>query len=899
MKIGGAPHYPCLIGLPVLRRPLFPGHVHPYQVKHPDVLDAIIKAKEEGNPYLGVFLRKDSAKTFGSHAGHEAGAELVGGDESYPELITDPDEIYHVGALAQVHHITSLETGAQLLLSSRQRIKFSKVVSLGPPLQVEVESSLVGDPYDASSDVIKAYCQEILATIRDLVKLNPLLRENITFFTQTINMQDPFLVADFAATITTADGHDLQAVLEEMNVEERLRMALELISKERELSRLQKEIQKQVEEKMTLQQRNYFLMEQMKSIKKELGLEKDDKEALLNKFRERMEACEDLGKDARKAMEEELEKLSSLEKNSQEFNTTRNYLDWLTCLPWGKTSQENFDLKRAKQILDEDHYGLDDIKQRILEFIAVGKLRGTVHGKILCFAGPPGVGKTSIGQSIARALNREFFRFSVGGLTDIAEIKGHRRTYVGAMPGKLIQALKTSGTTNPLILIDEVDKLGRGYQGDPASALLEVLDPSQNSAFVDHYLDVPVDLSKALFICTANVMDTIPGPLRDRMETIWLSGYDLPEKVAISEQYLIPKALEEGGLAEGEGVPESLKITSEAVESLIRWYCREAGVRNLEKHIAKVVRKLALEVVKTRELAAAADATSDSGDAAAAATEAAEPLAQPVIGKTAEEDAKLLERQDWAVTPDNLSDYVGKPVFTSDRLYEEALPPGVVMGLAWTALGGTSLYIETSAVLPRAAQRSSNAPKDAASTDTAGGSGGGGGGGGGGSGALRVTGQLGGVMVESSQIAHHFARRELARLAPANDFLERAEVHMHVPEGATPKDGPSAGVTMATALLSLALARPVRADVAMTGEVSLTGKVLPVGGIKEKTIAARRAGVHCLVFPKGNRRDYDELPDYLKDGLDVHFAATYVDVYKVAFAPQAAEQEAAAEAHAP
>ncbi|CAM9505331.1 unnamed protein product [Chrysoparadoxa australica] len=661
------------------------------------------------------------------------------------------------------------------------------------------------------------------------MKLNPLIREHMALFRGRIDMQDPFRLADFAAAITTANGHEMQMVLEQMNVEERLRMALELLSKERELSKVQAEIQKQVEEKMSSTQRKMLLQAQLQNIKKELGLEKDDREQLLKTYAERLAGFEEsLVPEVNQAIKNEMEKLSSLEKNSPEFNVTRSYLDWLTLLPWDTSSTENFDLAEANRILDEDHYGLEDIKERILEFIAVGKLKGSVHGKILCFVGPPGVGKTSIGKSIARALNRKFYRFSVGGLSDVSEIKGHRRTYVGAMPGKLIQCLKLSGTNNPLVLIDEIDKLGRGHTGDPASALLEVLDPSQNSTFTDHYLDVPVDLSNCLFICTANVMDTIPGPLQDRMEVIRLSGYDLPEKLAISDQYLIPKTMTENGLKDGE-TPDGLGISTEAVESLIRWYCREAGVRGLERQLGKICRKLALEVVKHNE----------SG------------------GEPPREGG-------WQVTPETLDKYVGKPLFQSDRLYEDDLPAGVVMGLAWTAMGGSSLYIETSAVATM---------KE------------------GSGGHLKTTGQMGSVMQESTEIASHYARKKLLEVDPGNSYFDSHHVHIHVPEGSTPKDGPSAGVTLVTSLLSLAMSQPVRNDLAMTGELSLTGKVLPVGGIKEKAIAARRAGVKCLVFPAGNQRDYDELADYLKEGLEVHFANTYDDVFKVALSRKEGKHE--------
>ncbi len=708
----------------------------------------------------------------------------------------------------------------------------------------------------------KAYSQEIFTAIRDVVRLNPLLREHmqLRLLADGGDISDPHKLADFAAAMTSADGHLLQAVLEENDLKERLRLALELLSKERELAKLQESISKQVEAKMSDQQRKYFLFEQLKQIKKELGLEADDKEALISGYRERMKGFTNMNKEAEKAMEESLEKLSSLSRESPEFNGTRTYLDVLASLPWGKTSEETLNLKQARMILDEDHYGLEDIKERIAEFIAVGQLNSCVSGKILCFVGPPGTGKTSIAASIARALNRKYCRFSVGGLTDVAEIKGHRRTYIGSQPGRLINALKSSETSNPLILIDEIDKMGKGYQGDPASALLEVLDPSQNSAFFDYYLDVPVDLSKCLFVCTANVLESIPGPLRDRMEVISLSGYDLPEKIAITEKYLIPKVVSEHGLKDQQPADGPM-ISTEGIEALIRGYCREAGVRSLERHLAKIARKLALQIVRKNEL------------------EKTEGETMTLNNEDSEQKQQLIP---WPVTPEALTQFVGKPVFTHERLYDEdQLPPGVVMGLAWTALGGASLYVETSAIPPFPPLKSSSKTMDnsgEASSEPSSllNSGVGGG-------NLRCTGQLGSVMQESATLAYHVAMKQLARRDTNNSFLQKNSIHMHVPEGATPKDGPSAGITIVTALLSLGTGHPVPPDLAMTGEISLTGKVLPVGGIKEKTIAARTAGVKTLIFAEANRRDFDELPQYLKEGLNVKYASMYDDVYDVVF----------------
>ncbi|KFM59256.1 Lon protease-like protein, mitochondrial, partial [Stegodyphus mimosarum] len=540
-----------------------------------------------------------------------------------------------------------------------------------------------------------------------------------------------------------------------------------------------------------------MLQEQLKAIKKELGLEKDDKDAIEEKFRERLKELT-VPAVVMEVIDEELNKLSFLDNHSSEFSVTRNYLDWLTSIPWGKSSEENMDLERASEVLEHDHYGMEDVKKRILEFIAVSKLRGSVQGKILCFHGPPGVGKTSIAKSIAKALNRNYYRFSVGGMTDVAEIKGHRRTYIGAMPGKIIQCLKKTKTENPLILIDEVDKIGRGYQGDPSSALLEVLDPEQNANFLDHYLDVPVDLSKVLFICTANVTDTIPEPLRDRMEMIEVSGYVAEEKIAIAEQYLIPQARELTGVTS-----DQVTISTDALQKLIKSYCRESGVRNLQKHIEKILRKTAYSIVK--------------------------------------QEISTVE-----VKKENLQDFVGKPVFTHDRLYQ-ITPPGVVMGLAWTAMGGSTLYIETTQCKPLSEEKKFE-------------------------GSLQLTGHLGDVMKESANIAYSFAKSFMLQLYPENDFLQKAHLHLHVPEGAVPKDGPSAGCTMVSALLSLALGKSVKQNTAMTGEISLTGKVLPVGGIKEKSIAAKRVGVTCLIMPAENKKDFADLPKFITDGLEVHFA---------------------------
>ncbi|KAI9588340.1 lon protease homolog, mitochondrial isoform 1-T1 [Glossina fuscipes fuscipes] len=693
--------------------------------------------------------------------------------------------------------------------------------STSPILMVEVIN--IQHENFKQTEEVKALTQEVIKTIRDIITMNPLYRESLQqMLHQNQRVVDnPVYLCDLGASLSAAEPEELQKIMEEMDIPKRLLLALAVLKKELELSKLQQKIGREVEEKVKQQHRKYILHEQLKVIKKELGIEKDDKDAIGEKYREKLKTKK-VPSIVMTVIDEELNKLNFLESHSSEFNVTRNYLDWLTSLPWGVTSKENLDLEEATKILDNDHYGMDDIKKRILEFIAVSHLKGTTQGKILCFHGPPGVGKTSIARSIARALNREYFRFSVGGMTDVAEIKGHRRTYVGAMPGKLIQCLKKTKTENPLVLIDEVDKIGKGYQGDPSSALLELLDPEQNANFLDHYLDVPVDLSHVLFICTANVIETIPEPLRDRMELIEMSGYVAEEKVAIARQYLIPQAMNECGIDK-----KHITISEDALNTLIRNYCRESGVRNLQKQIEKVVRKVAFKIVKK-------------------------------------------EAEHYIIDNNNLTSFLGKHIFSSDRLYKET-PPGVVMGLAWTAMGGSALYIET------AKRKTITPPKE----DLAG--------------TIHLTGNLGDVMKESAQISLTVARNFMRSVDPKNTFLENSHIHLHVPEGATPKDGPSAGITIVTALLSLANQRPIRQNIAMTGEVSLIGKVLPVGGIKEKTIAAKRSGITCIILPEENRKDFAELPQYITDGLEVHFAAVYDDVYKIAFAineePQKQKQE--------
>ncbi|CAN8265279.1 unnamed protein product [Cochlearia groenlandica] len=835
-----------VIALPVLHRPLFPGFYMPIYVKDPKVLAALQECRRRQSPYAGAFLLKDDPSTDSSSSTEKDKniSELKG-----KELL---NRLHEVGTLAQISSIHE----DQVTLVGHRRLRITEMVS-EEPLTVRVDH-LKDYPFDMDDDVIKATSFEVISTLRDVLKTSSQWRDHVQTYTQHIGHFTYPRLADFGAAICGANKHQGQEVLEELDIHKRLRLTLELMKKEMEISRIQESIAKTIEEKISGEQRRYLLNEQLKAIKKELGVETDDKSALSAKFKERFEPNkEKIPAHVLQVIEEEIAKLQLLEASSSEFNVTRNYLDWLTILPWGNYSNENFDVVRAQQILDEDHYGLADVKERILEFIAVGRLRGTSQGKIICLSGPPGVGKTSIGRSIARALNRKFFRFSVGGLADVAEIKGHRRTYVGAMPGKMVQCLKSVGTANPLVLIDEIDKLGKGHAGDPASALLELLDPEQNANFLDHYLDVTIDLSKVLFVCTANVIDMIPNPLLDRMEVISIAGYITDEKVHIARDYLEKNARGDCGIK-----PEQVEVSDSALLYLIENYCREAGVRNLQKQIEKIYRKIALKLVREGAVPEEPVVAIDAEEAEIVDKLEVESSENHIVSESHVSSAKELKEETHTekisvkkvmIDESNLGDYVGKPVFHAEKIYEPT-PVGVVMGLAWTAMGGSTLYIETTVVEE-----------------------------GEGKGGLNVTGQLGDVMKESTQIAHTVARKIMLEKEPENQFFANTKLHLHVPAGATPKDGPSAGCTMITSLLSLAMKKPVKEDLAMTGEVTLTGRILPIGGVKEKTIAARRNQVKTIIFPEANRPHFDELAENVKEGLDVHFVEDYGKIFELAF----------------
>lgn len=770
--------------LPITRRPLFPGMAIPVMIQPGRFYEMLKSIANTDEKNIGIFLTKKE----------NTNIEKV-----------KLNQLFEVGVLAKILKIAPMESGgAQVILNVSHRIQRQDKVEnkyLRASVKVQFDKTKI-------TDEVKAYSMSIITVIKELLTLNPLFKEELQIFLGHSDFTEPGKLADFAVALTTATRDELQDVLDAFDLQERITKALLLLKKELDLTKLQSSIQQKIEASISKSQKEYFLKEQLKTIKKELGIEKDEKAIDLDKFEARLKKRKPPA-DVEVIIQEELDKLNALDPLSSEYSVSRNYLDWLTLIPWGHFSKERHELEKAKQILSKDHYGLDEVKERILELISIGKLSKGLKGSIICLVGPPGVGKTSVGKSIARALNRKFYRFSVGGMRDEAEIKGHRRTYVGAMPGKPIQALKQTQVMNPVIMIDEVDKIGSSYHGDPASALLEVLDPEQNKDFLDHYLDSRVDLSHVLFVLTANVLDTIPEALIDRMEILRLSGYVMEEKLQIAKQYLIPRNRKEMGIKATQ-----VTFTNDALKSLMNGYARESGVRALENYVKKILRKAALEIVQAQEA----------------------------------RSKKVIKHH---VTAKNLSHYIGKPVYLTDRLYEKT-PPGVCTGLAWTSYGGAILYIETIKVI---AERTE----------------------------MHLTGQLGDVMKESSQIAWSYLQSNLHLLAPGHPFFQKTQVHIHFPEGATPKDGPSAGVTMVTALLSLLLEVPVKDDLGMTGEITVTGKVLAVGGIREKVIAARRSGLKYLILPKENQRDFDELPDFLKKDLVINYVSNYLEVVKIAF----------------
>lgn len=764
-----------LLILPLTERPFFPAQTLPVLMDEQPWIETLEKAAETPQKVVGLML---VAPNFTDNIHKE--------------------DFYPVGTVARLHQPMRTGDKIQFIAEGIRRVRIVNWITKTQPFLAQV--AYPDEPRDENIDELKAYGMAIINTLKELVPLNPLYSEELKFFLNRFGPNEPSPLVDFAAGLTTSSKEELQDVLETFSIRHRMEKVLVLIKKELQVAKLQAQIRKSVEEKITEQQRNFFLREQLKVIQKELGLAKDDRSADLERFQERLKALT-IPPDVQSRIDDEMQKLSILESGSPEYAVTRNYLDLISLLPWGKYSTDQLDLAGARKILDRDHDGLDDIKQRIIEFLAVGALKGEVAGSILLFVGPPGVGKTSIGRSIANALGRKFYRFSLGGMRDEAEIKGHRRTYIGAMPGKFIQAIKEVNVANPVIMLDEIDKIGASFRGDPGSALLEVLDPEQNKDFLDHYLDTRFDLSRVLFICTANQLDTIPAPLLDRMEIIRLAGYITEEKLQIAKNHLWPRQLEKAGLTKGK-----LKISEAALRQIIEDYAREAGVRNLEKQLSSIVRKAVVVFVDGRK--------------------------QPI-----------------SVGTKDIETYLGKPIFQKERPLNGV---GVVTGLAWTPLGGVTLHVEASRIHTKHR-------------------------------GFQLTGKLGDVMKESAEIAYSYVAANLKKYHSDKDFFDFAFVHLHVPEGATPKDGPSAGITMASALLSLVRREKIARPIAMTGELTLTGQILAVGGIREKVIAARRSKVFELILPEANQRDLAELPEYIKEGFTFHWVSRYREVVSIIF----------------
>ncbi|MEN6364705.1 MAG: endopeptidase La, partial [Rectinema sp.] len=630
---------------------------------------------------------------------------------------------------------------------------------------------------------------------------NPLFSEEMRL--NMINIDHPGKIADFITSILNIDKKEQQKILETLDVRERMEKVFIFIKKEQELLRIQKKVQAEINEKIEKSQRDYFLKEELKAIKQELGMPTDARSSDYNKFKERIESFGFEG-EVKEQVDQELEKFNLMDTSSSEYMVTRNWLDLVSSLPWRSRMASDFDLAKAQAQLEADHYGLKDVKDRIVEYLAVRKLKKDSKGSILCLVGPPGVGKTSVGRSIAKALNKEFFRFSVGGMRDEAEIKGHRRTYVGALPGKIVQGLKITKQRDPVFMIDEIDKMGVSYQGDPSSALLEALDPEQNFSFRDHYLDLPFDISNVVFICTANTLDSVPAPLIDRMEVIQLPGYVDSEKLEIARNYLIPKSLAKNGIKKTQ-----VKYTRDALLNIAECYAREAGVRNFEKALDKIHRKLARTIVLENKA-----------------------------------------KEKFVIDKQAVQKYLGKPLFRDDDI-KKASRPGMTVGLAWTSMGGDTLIIEAVA----------NPGKE----------------------GFKLTGQMGNVMQESAGIAYTWVRHIAAsRYDIGADYFEGRQIHLHIPEGATPKDGPSAGITMATALVSLVLQKKIKSHMAMTGELSLTGQVLPIGGLKEKTVAARRNKIRDIIIPAANEKDLDDIPAHVKKGITFHPVERMEEVLEIA-----------------
>jgi ATP-dependent Lon protease len=708
-----------------------------------------------------------------------------------------PDDLYSVGTVGVIMRMLKLPDGrVKILIRGLSKARALSYSQTDPFFKANIEKII-----EEKAETLTIEDEAMIRTVKEQIDKTVSLGKTVLPDVMGVieGIEEPGRLADLVASNIGLKTEQAQEILEIMNPVQRLKRVSEILGREIELLTVQQKIQSEARGEIDKTQREYFLREQLKAIQKELG-EIDERAEEIKEFRKKVEDA-NMPEKVLKEAEKQLKRLEKMHPDSAEAATVRTYLDWLVEIPWSKSTTDNLDIKAAEKVLNDDHYDLEKVKERILEYLSVRKLKEKMKGPILCFIGPPGVGKTSLGRSIARALGREFVRMSLGGMRDEAEIRGHRRTYVGALPGRIIQGIKTAGTNNPVFMLDEIDKIGMDFRGDPSSALLEVLDPEQNFAFVDHYLAVPFDLTKVMFITTGNLVDTIPSALRDRMEIIYLSGYTTEEKLGIAKNYLIPKQLEEHGLSS-----KILKITDPGLRNIISQYTREAGVRNLEREIANVCRKVARKIAEGKE--------------------------------------KIF----FVITAQNIHRYLGVPKFLPEEEMEKD-EVGVSTGLAWTETGGDLIYVEATPMR--------------------------------GKGQLTLTGQLGDVMKESAQAALSYVRSRSKGLGIKDDLFSKTDLHIHVPAGAIPKDGPSAGITMATAIASAITGRPVRKDVAMTGEVTLRGRVLPIGGLKEKTLAAKRMGIKTVILPKRNKKDLDDIPKYIKKDMEFVFAETMDDVLKV------------------
>jgi ATP-dependent Lon protease len=775
-NIKGADEYPVM---PLRNTVLFPQQVIPIYIGRERSLK-LINDLDPKKRYIVVVAQEDGS-------------------------IEDPksSDLYAYGTLAQVLKVFDMpDNSKSAIVQGISRVKILDYTNQEPYFSAAVES--MEDKPITDGLEVDALAANLRQAFDELMKVAPNLTEEHSGMLK--NIQKPNRLTDRAISVITISNQEKQEILEELNVKKRIEKALNLISREIQRIKLGEEIQSEVHDEITKTQREYYLREQMKAIKKELG--EDEGSVETKELEDKLKAAK-LPEDAEKVAMKELDRLSRIPTQSPEYNVSRTYIEWLSDLPWSESTDDRIDLKEAMKILDDDHYGLDKVKERIIEYLAVRNLKqkkdpdGRVKGPILCFGGPPGVGKTSLGKSIARSMGRKFVRLSLGGVRDEAEIRGHRRTYIGALPGRIIQSIKKAGTNNPVFMLDEIDKLGADFRGDPSSALLEVLDPEQNHSFSDHYLEVDFDLSNVMFISTANYQDAIPPALRDRMEILEFTGYIEDEKVQIAKRHILPKQVKENGLTK-----EQVTFDAGSIKELIRSYTREAGVRNLEREIANVLRKVARELV--------------------------------------EEETKKTK-----ITKAKVGEYLGAPRFHSE-LAERTTKPGVVTGLAWTAAGGDILFIESTKMK--------------------------------GKGRLTLTGQLGDVMKESATAGLTFVRSHAEEFGLDPDFNENTDIHIHVPAGAIPKDGPSAGVSMVTSLVSLLSGIPVKEKVAMTGEITLRGNVLPIGGVKEKVTAAHRAGIKEVILPDHNRKDLEDVPKHVAKDLKFHFAKEINDVLKVALA---------------